>query len=71
MDRFAKASEPDLLNQPEPQSLEDLSQELQIQQEKLLQLKRQQEEIERRKRELEELNKKRQALATDFRTFRS
>ena len=55
--------EPDLLSRSGEQSLEDLSQELQIQQERLLVLRRQQEEIERRKRELEELNRKRQELA--------
>jgi hypothetical protein len=62
MDHFSKPNEPDLLSHTDSKSLEDLSQELQIQQEKLLDLKRQQEEIERRKRELEELNKKRQEL---------
>ncbi|MDR1305454.1 MAG: hypothetical protein LBK76_09565 [Verrucomicrobiales bacterium] len=54
--------EPDLLNRADAKSLEDLSRELQFQQEKLLELKRQQEEIERRKRELEALNQKRQEL---------
>jgi DNA repair exonuclease SbcCD ATPase subunit len=62
MDHFSKSNEPDLLSHTDSKSLEDLSQELQVQQEKLLDLKRQQEEIERRKRELEELNKKRQEL---------
>jgi flagellar biosynthesis regulator FlaF len=62
MDQFSKSNEPDLLSRADSKSLEDLSQELQVQQEKLLDLKRQQEEIERRKRELEELNKKRQEL---------
>jgi DNA repair exonuclease SbcCD ATPase subunit len=55
--------EPDLLSRGSEQSLEDLSQELQTQQERLLELNRQREEIERRKRELEELNRKRRELA--------
>ena len=70
MDRFAKPTEPDLLSGTDAKSLEDLSQELQIQQEKLLDLKRQQEEIERRKRELEELNKKRQELNVGQKTMK-
>ena len=63
MEPFPKSSsEPDLLSRVDSQSLENLSQELQEQQEKLIELKHRQEEIERRKRELEELNRKRQEL---------
>lgn len=60
------SDQPDLLQRgaaPATKSIEDLSQELEEQQERLLQLKRQQQEVERRKRELEELNKRRAELA--------
>ena len=70
MDHFSKSNEPDLLSRVSNRTLEDLSQELQEQQEKLLELKRQQEEIERRKRELEELNKKRVELSIGQKSMR-
>jgi predicted RNase H-like nuclease (RuvC/YqgF family) len=52
--------EPDLLN-PTPE--EDLTLELQQQQQRLLDLKRQQEEVERRRRELEEIHRRREEFA--------
>ncbi len=70
MDPFSKSDDHDLLTRVANRSLEDLSQELQEQQEKLLELKRQQEEIERRKRELEELNKKRVELSIGQKSMR-
>ncbi|MDD5262093.1 MAG: hypothetical protein PHD76_09630 [Methylacidiphilales bacterium] len=70
MDPFSKSDDHDLLSRVANRSLEDLSQELQEQQEKLLELKRQQEEIERRKRELEELNKKRVELSIGQKSMR-
>ena len=70
MDPFSKSSDQDLLSRVSNRSLEDLSHELQEQQEKLLELKRQQEEIERRKRELEELNKKRVELSIGQKSMR-
>jgi len=65
-----KSVDVDLLSRVSNKSLEDLSQELQVQQEKLLELKRQQEEIERRKHELEELNKKRIEWSSGHKSMR-
>ena len=71
MDSFSKSDDDhDLLSRVSNRSLEDLSHELQEQQEKLLELKRQQEEIERRKSELEELNKKRVELSIGQKSMR-
>jgi molecular chaperone GrpE (heat shock protein) len=66
-----KSDQPDLLHRSSGgQSIEDLSQELQEQQERLLELRRQQEEVERRKTELEDLNKRRSELSIGQKTMR-
>lgn len=52
------------------QSLEDLTVELEEQQQRLLTLKRQQEEVERRKQELEEINKRRSELTLGQKSMR-
>lgn len=62
--------QPDLLGRTGSKSMEDLNQELQEQQERLVDLRRQQEEVERRKNELEELNRRRQELSTGQKAMR-
>lgn len=62
--------QPDLLGRTGSKSMEDLTQELQEQQERLVDLRRQQEEVERRKNELEELNRRRVELTSGQKNMR-
>ncbi|MDX6767660.1 MAG: hypothetical protein SFU85_12830 [Candidatus Methylacidiphilales bacterium] len=70
MSPLPSSEQPDLLGRSGSKSMEDLTHELQEQQERLMDLRRQQEEVERRKNELEELNRRRQELAIGQKTMR-
>jgi DNA repair exonuclease SbcCD ATPase subunit len=70
MSIHSSPEQPDLLGRSGSKSMEDLSQELQEQQERLVDLRRQQEEVERRKNELEELNRRRLELASGQKSMR-